>query len=121
LPYFNTLEQVIADVWREVLGIGHVGIHDNFFGLGGHSLMALQVIARLRRAFQVEVSVRVFFEAPTVAGLAEAIEQAKDQTEQAKHAEMTHLLAELEALPDEMARRLLADERAQGHTRDECQ
>jgi len=73
----NELERAIADVWREVLGIDQVGIHDNFFNLGGHSLMALQVLSRLRRAFQAEVSVRVFFETPTVAGLAEAIEKLK--------------------------------------------
>jgi acyl transferase domain-containing protein/acyl carrier protein len=109
-------EQAIADVWREVLGIAQVGIHDNFFGLGGHSLMALQVISRLRRTFQVEVSVRLFFEAPTVAGLAEVIEQAKEQAEQEA---ITRLLAELEELPDEVDRQLLPDERAQGHMRGE--
>jgi amino acid adenylation domain-containing protein len=78
------VEQGIATVWREVLGIDHVGIHDNFFHLGGHSLKALQVIARLRRAFQVEVSVRVFFEAPTVASLAEAIAKAKENDSEAR-------------------------------------
>jgi acyl transferase domain-containing protein/acyl carrier protein len=105
----NELEQVITDIWREVLGIDQVGIHDNFFDLGGHSLMALQVLSRLRRAFQVEMSVRVFFEAPTVAGLAEAIAKAKDQAAQVEHQEMTRLLAEIEALPDEEIRRLSAD------------
>jgi acyl transferase domain-containing protein len=107
----NEFEQAIADVWQDVLGIDQVGIHDNFFNLGGHSLMALQVLSRLRRAFQVEVSVRVFFEAPTVASLAETIGKAKDQAEQAEHEDMARLLAELEGLPDEEARRLLADAR----------
>jgi acyl carrier protein len=105
----NELEQAIANVWREVLGIDQVGIHDNFFNMGGHSLMALQVLSRLRRAFQVEVSVRVFFDVPTVAGLAEAIEKTRAQAEQAEHKEVARLLAELEGLPEDEARRLLAD------------
>jgi acyl transferase domain-containing protein/acyl carrier protein len=70
----NTVEQTIVDIWQELLGVNQVGIHDNFLNLGGHSLIALQVLARLRRAFQVEISVRVFLEAPTVAELAEHIE-----------------------------------------------
>ena len=107
----NELAQTIADVWRGVLGIDQLGIYDNFFNLGGHSLMALQVLSRLRRAFQVDVSVRLFFEALTVAGQAEIIEKAKSQAEQAEHEEMAHLLAELEGLPDEEAQRLLANGR----------
>jgi NAD(P)-dependent dehydrogenase (short-subunit alcohol dehydrogenase family)/acyl carrier protein len=105
----NEIEQTIADIWQELLGIDRVGIHDNFLDLGGHSLMALQVTSRLRRVFQAELSVRVFFEVPTVVGLAEAIEKAKDQAEQAEHEKMARLLAEVEGLPDEEARRLLAD------------
>jgi acyl carrier protein len=117
----SEVEQHIAAIWREVLGIDQVGIHDNFFHMGGHSLKALQVIARLRRTFQAELSVRAMFETPTVAGLAEGIEQAKDEAEEAEHAEMNRLLAEVEGLPEDVARRLLAGERAPEHARDECQ
>ena len=60
-------------IWVSVLRVEHVGMHDNFFDLGGHSSLAMQVIARLRDALHVE-PVRALFEAPTVAGLTQHIE-----------------------------------------------
>jgi acyl carrier protein len=71
------VEEVVTGIWAEVLGLDQIGVYDNFFDLGGHSLLATQIMSRLCRAFQVELSVRVLFEAPTVAELAEAIEKAK--------------------------------------------
>jgi aryl carrier-like protein len=65
----NPLEQLIADVWREVLGIERVGVDDNFFELGGHSLLAAQVVERLGKA-RVKLPLRRIFEAPTIAELA---------------------------------------------------
>ncbi|MEG4350117.1 amino acid adenylation domain-containing protein [Microcoleus sp. LAD1_D3] len=66
-------EQLIAEIWAEVLGLERVGIHDNFFELGGHSLLATQAIARLREAFQIELPLRVLFESPTVASLSDSL------------------------------------------------
>ncbi len=74
----NALETTLAAIWAQVLGLEQVGVHDNFFDLGGHSLLATQVISRVREARRVEVNLRTFFERPTVAGLAEVIERAKD-------------------------------------------
>ncbi|MEG5063358.1 amino acid adenylation domain-containing protein [Microcoleus sp. B3-A4] len=72
-------EQVLADIWAEVLGLKQVGIEDNFFELGGHSLLATQLIAKVRDRFQVELSLRCLFQSPTVASLTLAIAQAKSQ------------------------------------------
>ncbi|MEG4517833.1 MULTISPECIES: amino acid adenylation domain-containing protein [unclassified Microcoleus] len=72
-------EQVLADIWAEVMGLKQVGINDNFFELGGHSLLATQLIAKVRDRFQVELSLRCLFQSPTVASLAVAIAQAKSQ------------------------------------------
>ncbi|HEU5229033.1 MAG TPA: amino acid adenylation domain-containing protein, partial [Ktedonobacteraceae bacterium] len=71
------LEEQIAEIWREVLHLEQVGIHDNFFSLGGHSLLATQVVSRIREIFAVEVPLKMLFEAPFIAELAEYVEQVK--------------------------------------------
>ena len=72
-------EQLVAQLWREVLKVEKIGIHDNFFELGGHSLTATQVISRLRDAFRTEVPLLFLFEAPTVADLTDKIETLNGQ------------------------------------------
>ncbi|HZL94350.1 MAG TPA: phosphopantetheine-binding protein, partial [Vicinamibacterales bacterium] len=70
------VEQTIARAWSELLGVRQISVHDDFFGeLGGHSLLATQVCSRLRDAFHVDVSLRAFFESPTIAGIARLIEE----------------------------------------------
>ena len=71
------VEQVIANIWEDVLHLDQVGLHDDFFELGGHSLLATQVISRVRSVFHLELSLRGFFESPTVSGLAQAVEIAR--------------------------------------------
>jgi amino acid adenylation domain-containing protein/non-ribosomal peptide synthase protein (TIGR01720 family) len=70
-------EQMIALIWQDCLGIGPIGVHDNFFDLGGHSLLATQVVSRIRDAFQLSLPLRRLFDAPTVAGLAQQIDSAR--------------------------------------------
>ncbi len=66
----SLIEELLVDIWREVLRRERVGIHDNFFDLGGHSLLAARVASRVREAFGVEVPLRRMFAAPTLAALA---------------------------------------------------
>ncbi len=62
-------EEIIAKIWMEVLGVARVGRHDNFFALGGHSLLVVQLVNRVQSLFEVRIVVRELFEAPTVAGI----------------------------------------------------
>ncbi|CAA9299517.1 MAG: Polyketide synthase modules and related proteins, partial [uncultured Chloroflexia bacterium] len=73
----NALEEQLVEIWVEVLGIARVGAHDDFFELGGHSLRATQLVSRVREVFQVELPLLSLFEEPTIAGLAERIEEAR--------------------------------------------
>ncbi|RCJ26207.1 beta-ketoacyl synthase [Nostoc minutum NIES-26] len=71
----DEIEQKIADVWQELLGIKQVGIHDNFFELGGDSLIAVQVLSRLRKIFSIKLTVASLFESPTIAEIAPKLEK----------------------------------------------
>ena len=73
------LEKEVASTWSQVLGIELVGLHDNFFALGGHSLLAMQVTTRLQTTLHVDVPLRSFFEAPTLAQLTEVITHLQAQ------------------------------------------
>ena len=68
------LEGLVADIWRQVLKAEAIGVDDDFFQLGGDSILAARILARVRQSTNVEVSFLVFQEAPTVAGMAKAIE-----------------------------------------------
>lgn len=70
----NELEQHVAKIWQELLGIKYIGIYDNFFDLGGHSLLGIQLASRLSQAFKVDIPLRSLFEALTVSELAMTIE-----------------------------------------------
>lgn len=70
----SELEQALADIWAEVLKLDRVGVHDNFFTLGGHSLTAMQVLYRIKAIFHVELAPRLLFDEPTIATTAALVE-----------------------------------------------
>ncbi|PHB36096.1 condensation domain-containing protein, partial [Bacillus pseudomycoides] len=73
----SPIEELLVDIWSEILKIEKIGIYDNFFDLGGHSLLATQVTSRIRDVLQIELPLRTFFEDPTVAGILNNIEKMK--------------------------------------------
>src|SRR5215831_1038134 len=79
----NPVAEVLASIWADVLGIDAVGLQDNFLELGGHSLLATRVFSRVREAFQVDLPIRALFDAPTLAELTMAVEQAMATTDAA--------------------------------------
>jgi acyl carrier protein len=88
-------EEMLAEIWREVLKLERIGIHDNFFDLGGHSLLATQVISRVRARFQMNLPLRTLFEMPTIAELANVI--LMEQSATLNQAELAGILSEIEA------------------------
>jgi long-subunit acyl-CoA synthetase (AMP-forming)/acyl carrier protein len=101
----SPLELALAKIWAEVLPQQRIGIHDNFFALGGDSLKATQVIARVRDSFQLELSQRSLFEEPTIAGIKQLIQATQTLSQAASLTSMSikdieSLLLEVERLPD---------------------
>jgi phthiocerol/phenolphthiocerol synthesis type-I polyketide synthase E len=68
------LEAHLASLWTEALGIGGIGADDNLFELGGDSLLAIRLLARVRKAYGVDIHPAAFFKAPSVADLAQQVE-----------------------------------------------
>ena len=69
----TTIEVVLAELWRQLLGVEQVGVDDNFFDLGGHSLLVTRLVAQIEQRLQVDLPVRVLFESPTLAEFAARI------------------------------------------------
>jgi amino acid adenylation domain-containing protein len=97
------IEKELTDIWATFLKLREVGIHDNFFELGGHSLLATQVVSRIRKTFNCEVPLRILFESPTIAGLAE-------QVSNSMITDTERLLAEIEQLSDAQVANILEAE-----------
>jgi amino acid adenylation domain-containing protein len=77
----NHVEEMLAGIWSDLLGMERVGIHDDFFQLGGHSLLVAKLASRVRQAFHVELPMVEVFKKPTVADLAEAVVRAERATD----------------------------------------
>ncbi|MFD4243536.1 amino acid adenylation domain-containing protein [Streptomyces sp. NPDC058525] len=77
----NAVEETIAGVWAEVLDLDQLGVHDDFFALGGNSILSVRAAARLREALGITLSLRVLFDTPTVAALAASVGDAEQGAE----------------------------------------
>ncbi|OQY57302.1 MAG: hypothetical protein B6247_00650, partial [Candidatus Parabeggiatoa sp. nov. 2] len=75
-------EKLLAGIWADVLGLENVSIFDDFFELGGHSLLATQLVSRICESFAIELPLHYLFQSPTIAGIAQAIEQARQADNQ---------------------------------------
>jgi amino acid adenylation domain-containing protein len=74
-------EEILANIWQEILNLERVGVNDNFFELGGHSLLATQVVSKIRQSLEVELPLRCLFESPTIGELAKEVSRANTGTE----------------------------------------
>ncbi|HEX2094369.1 MAG TPA: amino acid adenylation domain-containing protein, partial [Longimicrobiaceae bacterium] len=117
VPPRTAAEEALAAIWSEVLGVERVGVHDNFFESGGHSLLVIRVVSRVREHFGVEIPLGSLFEAPTVADLAGEIARrtplpAVEQPVPRPSAQQ--LLAEVDELSEDEMDALLAELAAEG-------
>jgi acyl carrier protein len=71
------VEQRIAEMWQDLLGLDRVGVTDNFFAVGGHSLLVTRLVTRMRAELGVQLPLQVVFDAPTVADMADAVERGR--------------------------------------------
>jgi amino acid adenylation domain-containing protein/FkbM family methyltransferase len=106
------VEELLANIWAEVLKLDKVGIHDNFFELGGHSLLATQVVSRVRHAFQIELPLRTLFDKRTICDLAKAITELRSESVIGEV--FTHTLNEIESFSDEQTQRWVVKENVAG-------
>ena len=95
----SEVEERVAALWREVLGVAEIGVHDSFLELGGDSLLATRLVARLREEMEADLAMDRLFEEPTVAAVATALVEAR--AAQTDDAHLARLLAEIGALPEE--------------------
>lgn len=106
-------ERALAGIWSQLLGLEQIGVHDNFLDLGGHSLIAAQIIGRVREAFGAALPTRLLFEEGTVAKMAEALEEARRT---ARGEATAALRARIEQMDPEQVHELLRQKRAQQQT-----
>ncbi|HEX7331325.1 MAG TPA: amino acid adenylation domain-containing protein [Pyrinomonadaceae bacterium] len=102
----NAVEQTIAGIWSQLLGVERIGSNDSFFFIGGNSIFAIQLISRLNKTYNLELPLRTIYDKPQLSDLAAHI--IKLQAEQADAAELNELLAELEDISEADARTMLA-------------
>ena len=103
----NELEKSLVQIWEEVLDVRPIGIQDNFFGLGGHSLSATRVVSRIIKQYQIEIPLPLLFQSPTIADMAAVI--SKHQGKMLDERQLATILDELASLSDAEAQRLVSE------------
>jgi amino acid adenylation domain-containing protein len=101
----NSIEEALVKIWTDVLELDQVGVHDNFFDLGGHSLAATQVISRVVNTFPLQLPIKALFDSPTVAEMAKVI--VEHQNKNPRNKELRKILNEVESLSDKEANSLM--------------
>jgi hypothetical protein len=120
IPPRTPVECVLGRIWGRALNLHEVGVHDNFFNLGGHSLVATQVVSQIRRELRVELPLQTIFAKPTIESLALHVLEARASGSE----DIEELLAGLEALSDERAEHEVLNLELEGrskHPRGEAQ
>ena len=108
VPPSTPIQTELVKIWSEILRVEQVGIYDNFFQLGGDSILAARIVNQVRESLNVELSFIFFFKEATVAKMADLI--AQKQADSVEDAEMSGMLEELESLSDEEAENLLKNQ-----------
>jgi acyl carrier protein len=99
IPPETEMENMIAKIWQDLLGLEQVGVRDNFLELGGHSLLATQMASRMRSSLGVEISVRKIFELPTIAELAKMVDTTMTESD-----EVSRMIAMVEEMSEEQVK-----------------
>jgi acyl-coenzyme A synthetase/AMP-(fatty) acid ligase/acyl carrier protein len=100
----TVMEEAVAEIWRQTLGITKVGVESNFFDLGGHSLLAMRVMSQIRESCGIELPLRLMFESPTIAALARKLEEAQPT----EFGRILSMLENMENISEEEVSALLA-------------
>ncbi|WP_409462540.1 amino acid adenylation domain-containing protein [Amycolatopsis sp. GA6-003] len=107
VPARNAIEEALAEVWREALGLDRVGVYDNFFDIGGHSLLASRMLARVRRITEREVELADFFASPTIASMGAALQAVLGAPAEGLARRPLHAIERPDPLPASLGQRRL--------------
>ncbi len=113
VPPKTVIEEILCDIWADLLSLKKIGVNHSFFDLGGHSLLATQLISRIRQTFRAEITLRDLFDDPTIAHLSQTLisrEPKPGQTEK-----IAQTLKKLNSLSPEEKQKMLAEKRQGGH------
>jgi amino acid adenylation domain-containing protein len=103
----NIIEEAVAGIWKEILGVQQVSVQDNFFDVGGHSILAMRLLSRLRETFRVQLPVRYFFGAATVAELSQAL--VANETKPGRTEKIARLLSKVARMSTEELGKILQE------------